>query len=352
MSISLPHSALRNFFLIFGPIIVVLFSLSVMLPNTEAHKKVFNDQNFYGQLSAEMKKSVGYEKGQDQEQVYQRMTWNIVSQNLASPQWLQKVVETNIDRYGNWINGKTDNLELYLPTEDINAAVNANINEETKKAASSVTVKKCEELEKDKKEFCLPAQVLEGSKKFTDFVGQNLVPAGSKTGEQINKAASDIAGRAAIEVGYLQNPLNPGQTAGDVFNTVQGAPKALRDTWVWFSGWIWFIAGVYVIALAAFVLTSPLFGKNPFVEAGVIGSTIGWGTLVTVFGILFGWAITLIIGGVVRGYLLPNFAPAAIATMVGWQSFWLAFNLFVPALWIGGLGFAGGQILKMLKLGR
>jgi hypothetical protein len=163
------------------PIVLIIFSLSLNLPNNTLHKATLRNSNFYNQLSSEINtNSLDLESAKSS---FSGILFSSVLKDLATPGWLQNLFERNIDLSSNWISGKTENLTLYLPSEDIQQATSKNIDNQTKKITSDFAdqIKVCSKNEEevikregfdlDQKDFCLPESVAKGQQQLTEFLG-------------------------------------------------------------------------------------------------------------------------------------------------------------------------------------
>jgi hypothetical protein len=131
---SIPHTLIRNLVLYFGPFIIMATVIVVNLPNPDVHKNALKYNNFYNQISTEMKvleikldESQTNQITKSSQEAYNNFVWQTVGKNLASPQWIQDIVEKNLDLIGTWLKGKTDNLELYYPKDQVDKEVNKEI---------------------------------------------------------------------------------------------------------------------------------------------------------------------------------------------------------------------------------
>jgi hypothetical protein len=308
--ISFPHSFLRNFILYFGPFVILSAVIVLNLPNPSVHKNALNQNNFYSQISTEMKtlevKIDENSNGQTNQiaktsgEVYNNLVWKTVGKNLASPEWVKGITETNLDRTGVWLSGKTDKLELYYPQDQVNAAVQKEITSTQNNATSNQ-------------------------------ITENLNAIGGFFNNQLEKIKQDTT---------VQNIINQatGTTAqiGENINNItepwQKLPLTIRSYFLTLQSFIWTALTLYIVAIIALILTSPLFGKNPIIELLTIARNLGFSTLsASVFmiaGLSFGFLSTIFLKPFLPAQLqLPN-----ILNILGWQGIWSSIWVLSPAL--------------------
>lgn len=175
------YEILHKFGIWFTPIILIIFSLSLNLPNSALHKATLRNSNFYNQLSSELN---GFSLDENNvDRGFSGILFSAVLKDLATPGWLQNLFERNIDLSSEWMEGKNENLTLYLPSEDIQLATSKNIDSQTKQIgtefASKIPTCSKEDEEKiiregfslDEEGFCLPETVSSGQQQLTEFLG-------------------------------------------------------------------------------------------------------------------------------------------------------------------------------------
>jgi hypothetical protein len=118
-----------HLFVWFASLSIVITSVVFVLPNTELHKKRLNDNSFYEKLNTQLKPELGSDKSILQNS-FSYILSNSIIKEIVTPIWLRGVIEKNIDITGSWLDGK-ENWELYVPTRDIEKAIQKSVNAET-----------------------------------------------------------------------------------------------------------------------------------------------------------------------------------------------------------------------------
>ena len=373
------HTILRNIILYFGPLVLIFYSISVGVPNTEAHKQSFIRNDFYNKISVELQQ-LDVEQMQEenpnflQEQgvkIYDTLVWNTIGQTLATPEWLQDVTETNLDRFGLWINGESDEFAIYLPEEEINKTLEENLaKEQAKLDTENTDIRTCTEEEerlisegkvRELESGCLPQSVKDGTANVTGFLTdqfnklrntqqfqdlENVIrEEGGKAGEEVlNKL--DETKTEYIPSDYLQ-PLT--SQVGEATNDWQKLPIRLRNGFLWLKDMIWLIVLLYALVLIAMAIVSPLFGKNLIEEFGSIAKNLGLNTTFAVLTTLIVSAVTIFISSFIRESVLPGLDQANIVQEISWQMLWLTFSVLSTALYAGIILYVGGSLLKLVN---
>ena len=287
------HSFGRNILVWFAPLVFIIFSLNLNLPNTELHKQTFINNNFYKQFSQEVQKL------KTNNEPLNKLASNL-NDNFGNAIWLQKSTENSINGFGGWLRSDTESLKANPKPEQPKKVEQTNINQ------FDSTV-----FDEYAKKFNL--STAEVKQKFQDLQNQS-------------------------------SSLNNSQPLGyNLFNF----PNWIKSSYQTVHKFIPFVTVVYILMLILIVLVSPLFGKNPMRELGIILSRIGSSTLFSSLVFLAGLLVTIYTAGFFQNSFLSILNTAAITSIVNWQMFWLSYSVLSTAIWIGI-----GSFLVSLALNR
>lgn len=234
------------------PVFLVLTSLVVMLPQTDQHKSAIAYNNFYPELSSILMTPPEQDSVRT-ETVILRSLFD----DLATAEWLQGVVETNIDNFINWLISEEDEWIVYIPTSEVQTNIAQNIDNEVEKIIDSKEgdVQSCgsEDAQQIRREgfnldedFCLPASVISGEESLTEFMGIGA----EELEEQF--LSSFLQDSPITSDNISVNDLVPDTTPNDSLETVRSGYSYLRDNlivfWIVFGA---FLVGHLLIAKAA-----------------------------------------------------------------------------------------------------
>jgi hypothetical protein len=123
-----------------------------------------------------------------------------------------------------------------------------------------------------------------------------------------------------------------GNSISSVTEPWQKLPITLRSYFLLLQNFIWTVLTIYVLALLGLIATSPLFGKNIIVEAGLILRNLGFSLLSStaflIIGVSFGFLSTIFLKPFLPSQLqLPN-----ILNILGWQGIWSTVWVMSPAI--------------------
>lgn len=161
-----------------APILLVLTSIVLAIPQTQMHKTTLASNGFYADLSQQLNP----DNSTDYQLSLQSIVLRSVFKGLASDSWLQGVFEKNVDQLVGWLEGDNNNLELYIPNKEIEDNIKNNIDSEVKTLVEQKgsQIKPCGGIEAENikqngfkldTEFCLPAGVLSGDQNLLQYMG-------------------------------------------------------------------------------------------------------------------------------------------------------------------------------------
>ena len=292
--LQLLHSFGRNFLVYFAPIIFILFGLSINLPNATLHKQSFISNHFYTQFSNEVLKL------KDSNQTIKQIIPNL-NDNFASPLWLQNNTEIAINNFTSWSKGDIDVLPEINP---------------------------------------LGLQAVTSNPSFTQLKNLNSQELKSYA-KQFGLNPDDLTQKLATI--QNQTALNPAANQG--FNFLN-FPNWIKTFLVLAHNFVPIFTILYVVMLLLIAGSSPLFGKSPLRESGVILWRVGLSTTISSLVFLSGLLITIYTSSFVQSSFLSIFNTSAITSLLQWQAFWLAFGVMSTAIYVGVASLAAGYVLN------
>ena len=334
------------------PILLVLFSIGVRLPDAKLHKDTLKNSSFYTELSGEVK---NYDPGFDPKNAFLSLVIASTVDQFASPGWLQNFSEQNIDLTSAWLRGDVEDWSFYIPSQDVSLAVNDKIDAKTKgfvdKYGSSVnTCTDTEEVElknqgfDPNKTFCLPKSVKDGKQTLSSFFGYDQ-------NNSKNKSLLDSLFKNGFWNGNIENFKFDSvfqSSSSDVYKWL----KTIRGYFVGLRIIILPALLITILAIAFLILLSSKVGKKPLAELRRVLTYSAYST------IIISVCVILIIGGsayltsTIRLALLPGFSTAKIASIVTWQIVLFSFNIVSTAIYIATALFVISLILWVVdKIG-
>ena len=173
------YHSLKWLVLLILPIGLVFGSINLQIVDNSLHKNTLKSDQFYSQLSGEIKaikNSLG-----NQATISNLINMTVVD-TISSPKWLQNTTEQNIDLTTAWLDNKTDTWSYYLPTKELDLAVKTNIDLKSNEIAEKnlLQIPNCTQQEllqitkvgfDSTKPLCLSEAVKNRTQSFGDFVG-------------------------------------------------------------------------------------------------------------------------------------------------------------------------------------
>ncbi|MFM7856217.1 MAG: hypothetical protein ACKO96_30915, partial [Flammeovirgaceae bacterium] len=173
------YNLVSNFATWIIPILLIVFSFTINLTNSQLHKQTLKSSDFYSKISNELQ---GDQLESDQiKSGFGSILFSAVLKDLATPGWIQNLTEKNIDNITGWLKGDQSELALYVPSKEIEVSATKNIDSQTKEATekfgNQIEVCNTDQENALKREglnldqsFCLPESVKNGQKTLTEFL--------------------------------------------------------------------------------------------------------------------------------------------------------------------------------------
>lgn len=163
------------------PLVVILWSFSLNIPNAANHSKILSDSGFYQNLNSEILKLNQENNFPTKEGLWYTIIAS-TSPDIASPSSLEALFEKNIALTSSWFDGQSGTWHFYIPTKNIAQSLENNFDIKTVEIARAKKddipscpdqslVKYIIDLEKD---FCIPVPIMDGKGLMSDFVRSNL----------------------------------------------------------------------------------------------------------------------------------------------------------------------------------
>lgn len=339
------YNILRNFLVYFVPIVIIIFSISLNLPNANLHKQTFKNTDFYNKLSREIKKLKENEKinTNDPKTLAQNSAFSLFSSSiseLTTPNWLENVIAKNIDLTSNWLLEKQDEWTFYFPSGQIQTSLNQNLDKQTKELVNTnkSDIPECtnENLEKLKtgnfdlaKNFCLPKEVKNGTNNLSDFLPK----------VDINSLTNGLDLSANIDNFKAQNLGIASSKSYEFFVGMRQYLTKIR------TGSPYVLAGFAVILLIITILSKAI-GHS--IRKDLISNLWKISLSTLSLSIVF----VLVLGGLfmlnswATNWILPGVSVPGLSDLLTWQWIWFLFDLVSIAIWSG----LGMVILNLILL--
>jgi|GEM_PF-5324773 len=265
--IKLIYKILKNFGLWVFPILLIFFSVTLNISNAELHKQSFIATKFYERLDQTLEDAVDSNQGQI------KPLWLVtktISRGLITPNWLQNVVETNINNLTNWFEGDTDTWSIFLPTSDFEEVLkrgfDTQVIQEANQNKNNIPTCSSQQAAKLAKQgfevedfFCLPKVVRDGDQDFTSFL--DLDENSEENSKILNKL---IRGDRFKNFTHQkdQKPIDQLIDTQSVWKVFWHNLNIFRDKGLWVRAKApWFI-GVTAVYLLILILLAILSKKN------------------------------------------------------------------------------------------
>ena len=267
----------KNFLALTLPLVVIIWSFGVNIPNATEHSKILRQNNFYPELSNEINRL-------DRENSFNAKDglWYLIisstSPDTATPSSLQNLFESNIDLTAKWFDGQSSNWHFYLPVNTLKTSLNKNFDVKTVEVAKakqgdipvcpdSTQIKYIINLEQD---FCIPNSVAIGTGLMSDFVKSNLsfqsklVQTLFSPENVVDKNKTDFK---ASEVGIINESINV-------------TMNNFRDSFLRLKTTINIILPILLVSLFLIPLLAFALNKRPINELKLLLRLLGVSTLV------------------------------------------------------------------------
>jgi hypothetical protein len=329
MILTIIHNFIKHSLIFISPFIIISLSIAINLPNTELHKKVLLEQDFYKKVSTEISK---YSSDVINNKVPRSMNLEAsinqsyiayVLNDFSSSTWWQRIIESNLDNFENWLNNNDyqgDSFRLLWPDSQFKNTVLANTD------------------------------------KINEYIKQNSVENRECTLDEIKKFSDDLT-KAQCYIKDLNSLTNQ-----DKRNIVTGnLSKVNPVSFSWFET-LRYIKLVFNVAkylsvpvaiiytlLVIFVIVSSYATKNSAQNTIVmILGRVGYSTFFTVGGILLGFYVTTFVGLQSASLLGYGVNIQSIQNLIQTQLFYHSFAVLSPALYVAIIFIIFHYIIKFL----
>ncbi len=285
----LVHDLIKSLIVLCLPFILVGLSISTILGNAQLHKTVLKSSNFYTNLSQEIKNTSQNFTPDKGLTAFFALT---ALESTATPGWLQNFFEKNIDQLTDWLNGKTDDLNFYLPVNDIENGLYKELDTQTSNlsakykdqivACPDATSKNIQREGFDVgASFCLPRDVRNNQQKLTEYLNFKK---DNGTGI-LNSLVKDNYFTSFSNYFKLNSIIqSEGQSQLNFLTRV-------RNGYLFGKKIIWYLFAGFLILLIAELVLAVILKKKMFKEI----SNLFW--LISSSTILLAATIILVVGG-------------------------------------------------------
>ena len=326
------YNILRNFLVYFVPIVIIIFSISLTLPNASIHKQTLKNTDFYNKLSKEIKKLKENENtnsNNNSKTLAQNSAFSLFGSSiseLTTPDWLENMITKNIDLTSDWLLEKQDEWTFYFPSGQVQTTLNQNLDKQTKELVNTKKsdIPECtnENLEKLKagnfdlaKNFCLPKEVKDGTNNLSDFLPK----------VDINSLTNGLDLNASIDNFKAQN-LGINSKTYEFFVGMRQYLTKIR------TGSPYVLTGFVIILLLITILAKAI-GRN--VRKDLVNNlwkiSLSTLSLSVVFILILGGLFML--NSWATNWILPGASVISLSDLLTWQWIWFLFDLVSIAIW-------------------
>ena len=328
------YNILRNFLVYFVPIVIIIFSVSLGLPNASLHKQTFKNTDFYNKLSKEIKKLKENEKintdSKDPKTLAQNSAFSLFGgsiSELATADWLENVITKNVDLTSDWLLEKQSEWTFYFPSGQVQTSLNQNLDKQTKDLVNTKKsdIPECssENLEKLKggnfdlaKNFCLPKEVKEGTNNLSDFLPK----------VDINSLTNGLNLNANIDNFKAQNLGIASSKSYEFFVGMRQYLTKIR------TGSPYVLSGFFAVLLIITILAGVIGrGVRKDLVSNLWKISLSTLSLCVVFMLVLGGLFML--NSWATNWILPGANVPGLSDLLTWQWIWFLFDLVSVAFW-------------------
>jgi hypothetical protein len=234
------------------PVLLILTSFVIMVPQVSQHKAAVAYGGFYTELSNTLQNPPNQE-----EYSTETVVLRAAFEDLATPEWLENIVNTNIDNFVEWVLGDAGTWEVFIPTQDVQENVARTVDNEVEQILddSSSQIQPCDSERSQNirrnglsfdEGFCLPPSVISGEETLTEFMGIN--------DEELSESffSSFLAQNPFTSENLSVDQVFPDSELVGFFDGVRSAYQWLSENlWIIWLVFFGFIAGHLMIAKAS-----------------------------------------------------------------------------------------------------
>jgi len=260
------------------PAITVVYSLLWSLPNPQTYQRALAATNFYDEIThIAQKKLVSIENSDNFN--WRKLVVLTVLSNFSQSQW-QDLVEGNILAWTDWLSGRSSNLAVYIPIDQLELVLAKNLDRTIQGLVEKNQLPECSlaDLQNLKQgnltnnfKLCLPSEVSSGQVSFLDFL--NL---------EIGKIVSSLLAEDSFSLSrsrYFLTELENLSMSIGAWLTPQ--LNQVRDWLLLAKAQIWWFVGVTLLILLLHLWLTIVTNQNLWLELtwlfGAISSRLlGW----------------------------------------------------------------------------
>lgn len=333
---SLLHKIIFRVTTTITPIVLILLSMVINLPNAELHKRTLRNSNFYNDLSLELRGEKA--NGQEINRSFSQILITAAIDGLATPGWLQNLFEQNINLLTTWLDNPEAELALYLPAKEIESSVAQNINTKTEEISRNFNdqIPECsrEEDERIKREgfdlrneLCLPASVKNGEKSLTDFLGINQQT--EERSEVLDTLIRNNAVNTFSNTFQAERILSTNQAQIAILNQANG----LKASFLWLKSLIPVFFAIMAVLAVLDLILARINNKQLGREARRLFFFISTGSITLGLIIILVFGGFTYVSGWLQDLLIPSLGASSIVRLMTWEIVKFSFNLISIAIW-------------------
>jgi len=334
------YRILKALFLWVTPIVVVIFSIIINATNADLYKNTFRSNSFYSNVS-EILITPSNQKITAASSLPQAIVLYSLTQEFAKPDWIQNVVEQNVDLTTAWLRGEEKDWVVFIPTTDIDVALKNRLDNTVQNlSAQSSVIPTCttdQELALKNKGFsvadgriCLPESVQKGNQKLSEFLA---IP------NQTDRLDSVLPNN---ELNQLSDRFPVSSIGG--FVQQDDAANKLLNSFRWLILYtqkltIPAIAMVFLL-LTLLLILSKISGYSVYQQLQSILFTLAASIFTLSVTVIVSLGLTAYLSTWLNNVILPGLVTGKLAELVGWKIVNIIVLWVTPALWIAAI-FAG-----------
>jgi len=339
------YKIIKSLFLWLAPIIIVICSVVFVSTNAQNYKQIMAKNDFYNDFSLKIK-GANNQNTVNQTNLPTAIVFFSLIEKTITPTWTKNLVEKNIDLTNDWLRGQEDSWALYIPTSDLEKALNGQVDETVKKIAAEnkdipvCTIEQANNIKTNgfgdfTKQYCLPQEIKNGEISFSKFIQKNnqsdtlsvVIPESNLN--QLNdrflmQNLVEFTGQRQLFYSFLNNFRS-------LVVTIQNLTIPT-------------LFGL-LIFLILLILLAKMAGYTATQQLQSISFTLAISITSLVITISISFALTIIFSSGASGFFLPWLKSSGLHSVLMWKIFDILFSWVLPALYIS----AGFLVISFLS---
>jgi len=276
------HKLTRFWLVWVVPAMVVFYSLLWSLPDPQTYQKAFAATNFYYEIARIAQKNpVSAENTGN----FSLQTLAIVTVfgNFSQSQW-QDLVEGNILAWTDWLSGRSSNLAVYIPVDQLELVLANNLDRTIQTIVRENKIPECSTIDLQNLKqanlaglkFCLPPEVNTNQASFLDFLALDV----GRIAPNLLAEDSFSLSRSRYFLTDLDNLSTP------LLTSLTQQLNQVRDWLLVIKSKVWWFIGLTLIILLLHLLLTMATSRDLWLELAWLLGLIGSKLLALIVGLM------------------------------------------------------------------